>query len=72
MKSNFFPAHGRIVVQHVVEVAQVGKPDPGFLHRGEDTLCAPLVERLAQIQRVRYRIEHRIRRDVALARMQCG
>ena len=47
MKSSFFLRIGRIVVQQVVEVADVGNPDAGGLHRGVHALGALLVERLA-------------------------
>ena len=65
----FLLAHRRIVVQHVVEVADVGHADSG---RASSAVCtrarALLVERPPQIQRVGDRIEHRFGRHVALGR----
>ena len=68
-----FLARARLVGdQHVVEVAEVGQPDAGVVHRRQHTGRALLVERLAQIERVRDRIEHRLRGHVALRGMQRG
>ena len=61
-----------VVVEQVVEERDVGDADPRRLHRGEHALGARLVERLAQIERVRDRVEHRLGRHVGLGRVQGG
>ena len=65
-------ADRRVLVQHVVEVADVGDRDTGRVDGCEHTLRPHLVERLAQIERVRDRIEHRFGRDVGERRVQRG
>ena len=60
----------RVVVQQVVEVADVGEPDLARLQHPLDPRRALLVERLAQVERVGDRIEHRLGRHVGLGRMQ--
>ena len=67
MKSCFFLRDRRIVVQQVVEVADVGEADAGRLQRR----LRPAVARAAsngvpQVQGVRDRIEHRFGRHVGL------
>ena len=66
------PAHRRVVVQHVVEIPDVRQADAVRLQRGLDAARTVLVERPAQIERVRDRIEHRLGRDVGFAGMQRG
>ncbi len=63
-------ADGGIVVQQVVEVADVRDADAGPLERGLDALRALLVEGLAQVERVGHRVEHRLRRHVGFARVE--
>ena len=63
-------ADRRVLVQHVVEVADVGDRDTGRVDGREHPLRPHLVERLAQIERVRDRIEHRFGRDVGERRVQ--
>jgi hypothetical protein len=63
-------AHGRIVMQQVVEVADVGDADAGRRQRRVHALRAVLVVRLPQIERVRHRIEHRLGGHVRLGRVQ--
>ena len=66
------PAHGRVLVQHVVEVADVREADP---LRREGLLHAPgarRVEGLAQVERVRDRVQHGLGGHVGLARVQRG
>ena len=65
-------ACGRIVHEHVVEVAQVGKTDARGLHRLEHTGRPVLVEGRAQVERVGHRIEHRLLGDIAQGGMQRG
>ena len=60
----------RIVVQHVVEVADLGNADPVDVERRAHALRALLVERLAQVERVGHRIEHRLGRHVRFRRVQ--
>ena len=63
-------ADRRIVVQQVVEVADVRDADAARLERRLDAPRALLVERLAQIQRVGDRIEHRLGRHVGFGRVE--
>ena len=71
MNSCFFCAHGRVVMQQVVEVADVREADAGWRRSTRLTRAARvLVERLAQVERVGDRIEHRLGRHVGLGRMQ--
>ena len=63
-------ADARVLVQHVVEVADVRDPDAEGLLRRLHALRAVLVEGLAQVERVRDRVEHRLRGDVGLRRVQ--
>ena len=65
-------AHRRVVVQQVVEVADVRQADAVRLQRRVDAARTRLVERLAQVERVRDRIEHRLRRNVRFAGVQRG
>ena len=60
----------RVVREHVVEVAQIGKTDPGGAHRTEHTRRAACIERTAQVENVRNRIEHGCSRHIAQGRMQ--
>ena len=60
----------RIVVQQVVEVADIRESDLVPLQHPLDPRRALLVERLAQVEGVGDRIEHRLRRDVGLVGMQ--
>ena len=61
----------RVLVQHVVEVGDVGDRDAGSGDRLLDTLGAQLVERLAQVERVGDGVEHRLRRHVGERGVQC-
>ena len=61
----------RVLVQHVVEVRDVSDRDTGRGDRRLDSLGAQRVERLAQVERVRDRIEHGLGRHVGERRMQC-
>ena len=63
-------ADRRVLVQHVVEVADVGDRDTRRVDGGEHTLRPHVVEGLAQIERVRDRIQHRFGRDVGERRVQ--
>ena len=62
----------RVLVQHVVEVADVGDRDTGCVDGREHTLGPDIVEGLAQIERVRDGVEHRFGRHVGERRVQCG
>jgi hypothetical protein len=66
------PADGRVVVEHVVEVGDVGEPDPVLFERGPHAACARLVERLAQVERVCDGVEHGLGRNVRLRRVERG
>ena len=59
-----------VVVEQVVEVADVRQLDARGRDGRLDAAGAVLVERLAQIQRVGDRIQHRLRRHVRLGRVQ--
>ena len=59
-----------IVVEEVVEIAEVGDPDAATLDRGLDALRAARVEGSAQVQRICDRVQHRLRGHVALVRVQ--
>ena len=61
-----------ILVQHVVEIAEVGKADAGGLDRRVHAAGARFVERLPQVERIGHGIEHRFGRDVSFVRMQRG
>ena len=61
-----------VVVQHVVEVGDVGQADAVRMQHRFDAARAVLVEGPAQIERVRDRIEHRLGRHVGFGRMQRG
>ena len=72
MKSCFFCRIAGVVVQHVVEVADVGEADAASRASACCTRArARLVERLAQVERVGDRIEHRLGRHVA-SRVGCS
>ena len=60
----------RVLVQHVVEVADVGDRDPVASTAASTRFGAHVVERLAEIERVGDRIEHRLGRDVGERRVQ--
>ena len=62
--------HRGVVVQHVVEVADVRKADLVGLQHALHPRRALLVERLPQVERVGDRIEHRLRRNVRLGGME--
>ena len=57
-------ANRRIGVQHVVEIADVRQFEPRRGQRGLDAPRSDGIERPAQVERVRHRIEHRLRRHV--------
>ncbi len=59
-----------VLVQHVVEVRDVGDGDTRRVDGGEDPLRTDLVERLTKIERVGDRIEHRLGWDVGERRVQ--
>jgi hypothetical protein len=59
-----------IVVQQVVKEGDIGDAHAGGIHGGEHALGARPVERLSQVQRVRDRVEQRLRRNIRLRRMQ--
>jgi hypothetical protein len=65
-----FLADHRVVVQQVVEVSDVGDANPALLERRLDPPRALLVERLAQVERVGDRIEHRLGRHIGLTRVE--
>ena len=57
-------ADRRVLVEHVVEVGDVGDGDAAVVDGCEDPLGAHVGERLAEVERVGDRIEHRLGRDV--------
>ena len=57
-------------MQHVVEVADVGDRDAGGVDGREHTLRPDIVERLAQVERVGDRVEHRLGGHVGERRVQ--
>ena len=61
---------GRVVVQQVVEVADIRDADAVRLQGRLDAARAVLVERFPQIQRVGDRIQHRLGRHVGFGRMK--
>ena len=63
-------AHRRVVMQQVVEIADIREPDLVGLQHPLDPRGALLVERLPQIEGVGDRIEHRLGRHVGLGRVQ--
>ena len=63
---------GHVVMEQVVEVADVRQADTGRPQCGLHATRPLLVERAPQIERVRHRVEHRFRRDVGFARVQRG
>ena len=70
MKSCFFCRVGGVVMEQVVEVGEVRDADAGGRDGRLHARRARPVERLAQVQRVGHRIEHRLRRHVGLRRVQ--
>ena len=61
---------GRIVMQQVVEVGEVGQLQAGPSERMLDASRPGLVEPLPQIERIGHRIEHRVGRDVHFRRVR--
>src|SRR5690606_40589532 len=59
-----------VVVQQVVEIPQVGQADARGRHRRAHTGGPHLVERLAQVERVGDRVEHRLGGHVTFARVE--
>jgi hypothetical protein len=59
-------------MQHVVEIADVGEADAGRTERRLDAPRARRVERPAQVERVRDRVEHRLGRHIRLGWMERG
>jgi hypothetical protein len=65
-------AHGRVLVEHVVEVGQIGEPHAGGLHRRPHAIGPRAIEGAPQVEGVGHRIEHRLGRDVRLRGVQRG
>ena len=63
---------GGVVVEHVVEVAEVGEPDLVLLEGGRDAAGAVLVEGRAQVEGVGHGVEHGLRGHVRFAGMERG
>ncbi len=59
-----------IVMQQVVEVGEVGEANAARRHCRRDALGARCIERAAQVERVRDRIEHGLGRHIALRGVQ--
>src|SRR6266404_5839119 len=55
--------------EHVVKISQVRQTYSGGLHGRSNSRGAGAVERRAQVQRVRYRVQQGLGWDIALARM---
>ena len=68
----FLLPDGRVMVQHVVEVAEVGDAYTVFAQGREHAAGALLVERLAQVERVGDRVEQGFGGDVGFRRVQRG
>jgi hypothetical protein len=63
-------ANGGILMQHVVEIADVRQPEAGCTEALADAARTTGVERPPQVERVRHGIEHRRRRYIRLGRVR--
>ena len=72
MKSCFLRARRGVLVEHVVEVGEIGDLDPRRAGGGLDARRAVPGEGRAQVEGVGDRIEHGLRRDVRLGRVERG
>jgi len=58
--------------QHIVEIPEIRKTHSSGVHGGQYPVRTLPVERLPQVERVRDGIQQRLRRQIRVARMQCG
>ncbi len=68
----FLGSNRRVLVKHVVEVGDIGDGNTGLVNRCLHPGGTRLVEGLAKIESVRYRIEHRFGRHVGHRWMEGG
>jgi hypothetical protein len=65
-------AQPRVVVEHVVEVGDVGNAHARLFHGDGDAVGALSVEGLPQVERIGDRIQHRLGRHVGLGGVERG